>query len=47
MSVTLWIDEENAPVNAEITYKEKTVVFIEIDDWEMDINEGFAEENVG
>ena len=47
MSVTLWIDEENEPVNAEITYKEKTVVFIEIDDWEMDINEGFAEENVG
>lgn len=47
MSVTLWIDEENAPVNAEITYKEKTVVFIEIDDWEMDINEGLAEENVG
>ena len=47
MSVTLWIDEENAPVNAEITYKEKTVVFIEIDDWEMDINEGPAEENVG
>ena len=47
MSVTVWIDENNEPVNAEITYKEKTVVFIEIDDWEMDINEGFAEENMG
>ena len=47
MSVTLWINEDNEPVNAEITYKEKTVVFIEIDDWETDKNEGSSEKNMG
>ena len=47
MSVTLWLDEDNEPVNAEIIYKEKTVVFIEIHDWEMKVNEGPAEENMG
>lgn len=46
MRITLWIDE-NEPQNAEITYNEKTVVFIEIDDWEISENEGPAEENVG
>ncbi len=35
MSVTLWINEENEPVNAEITYNEKTVVFVKLHDWEM------------
>lgn len=47
MSVTLWINEDNEPVNAEISYKEKTVVFIEIDNWEISSNEGPAEENLG
>lgn len=36
MTVTLWIDTETmAPVSAEITYKEKTAVFIDISDWEV------------
>ncbi|MDO4816300.1 MAG: hypothetical protein Q4A83_06850 [Bacillota bacterium] len=47
MSVTLWLDEDNEPVNAEIEYEEKTVVFIEIHDWETETNEGSAEENMG
>ena len=47
MSVTLWINEDNEPVNAEISYKEKTVVFVEIDNWEINSNEGPAEENMG
>ena len=47
MSVTLWINEENEPVNAEIIYEEKTVVFAEIHDWEMSGNEGPSEENLG
>lgn len=47
MSVTLWLNEDKVPVNAEITCEDKTVVFIEIDDWEIDGNEGPAEENLG
>ncbi len=35
VTVTLWLDSELTPLNAEITYKENTVIFIEISDWEM------------
>lgn len=35
ITVTLWLNSELTPINAEISYKESTVVFIEISDWEM------------
>ena len=34
-TVTLWLDGEQKPVSAELGYKEKTLVFITIHDWEM------------
>ena len=33
--VTVWISSELAPISAEISYKEKTVVFIDISDWSI------------
>lgn len=33
--VTVWIGSDLIPKNAEISYKEKTVVFIEISDWSI------------
>lgn len=35
MLVTLWLSDELVPLNAEISYKEQTVIFIEINDWEI------------
>lgn len=35
MLVTLWLSSELVPLNAEICYKEQTVIFIEISDWEV------------
>ena len=35
MNVTLWLSDELVPLNAEISYKEQTVIFIEISDWEI------------
>ena len=35
MLVTLWLSNELVPLNAEISYKEQTVIFIEINDWEV------------
>ena len=35
MLVTLWLSSELVPLNAEISYKEQTVIFIEINDWEV------------
>ena len=35
MLVTLWLSSELVPLNAEISYKERTVIFIEINDWEV------------
>lgn len=35
LTVTLWLSPELTPQNAEITYKEKSVVFIEISDWKV------------
>jgi len=46
MSIVLWL-EGDVPVNAEIIYGEKTVVFVTIHDWEISTNEGFTEENLG
>ena len=34
-TVTLWLSPELEPLNAEITYREKSVVFIEISDWKV------------
>lgn len=34
-TVTLWLSPELTPLNAEITYKEKTVIFVEISDWKV------------
>ena len=33
IAVTLWLDSELIPVNAELSYKDKTLVYIEISDW--------------
>lgn len=33
--VTLWISSDLVPQNAEITYKDQTLVYIEISDWEV------------
>ena len=33
--VTVWISAELAPISAEISYKEQTVVFIDISDWSI------------
>ena len=35
MNVTLWLSDELVPLNAEISYKEQTVIFIDISDWEI------------
>lgn len=35
MLVTLWLSNDLVPLNAEISYKEQTVIFIEINDWEV------------
>lgn len=35
MLVTLWLSSELVPLNAEISYKEQTVIFIEINDWKI------------
>ena len=36
ITVTVWIDSDsNTPKNAEITYNEKTAIFIDISDWEV------------
>ena len=35
LTVTLWLSNELVPLNAEISYKEQTVIFIEINDWEV------------
>lgn len=35
MLVTLWLSSELVPLNAEISYKEQTVIFIDINDWEV------------
>ena len=35
MLVTLWISNDLVPLNAEISYCEQTVIFIEINDWEV------------
>ena len=34
-TVTLWLSPELTPLNAEVTYKEKSVIFIEIIDWKV------------
>ena len=36
MLVTLWLSNELVPLNAEISYKEQTVIFIEINNWEVE-----------
>lgn len=33
--VTLWIDSSLTPRSAEISYKENTVVLVEISDWSV------------
>ncbi len=35
MLVTLWLDSALVPLSAEISYKEQTVIFIEISNWEI------------
>ena len=35
LTVTLWLSSELVPLNAEICYKEQAVIFIEINDWEV------------
>lgn len=34
-AVTLWLNSELVPVNAELSYKDKTLVYIQISDWMM------------
>ncbi len=37
MTVTIWLDAESrTPKNAEITYNEKTAIFIDISDWTVE-----------
>ncbi len=39
ISITLWLDGELKPTNAEISCEEKTAVFVNIQNWEVSKNE--------